>query len=79
MDARQSGSGCGEGDEAGGGGFSRLQGRGAFGTPRPEVKWQFCINQKLRPARRQVPVAEKRRFVAEAGEVFESDSYGEVR
>ena len=40
----------------------------------PQVRWQLCINHKLRAAGRKAPAADRRRFVAEAAEIFRACS-----
>lgn len=38
------------------------------------VPWQLCINHKLRAARSHAPAGLKKRFMAEAREIFQADS-----
>ena len=40
----------------------------------PGVSWQLRINHKLRAARRKAPAGKKRKFTAEAQEIFKADS-----
>ena len=43
------------------------------------VPWQLCINHKLRAARRHAPAGMKKRFMAEAREIFEAESFEQAR
>ena len=40
----------------------------------PQVSWQLCINHKLRAAGRRAPAGKKRKFAAEAAEIFRAES-----
>jgi len=44
----------------------------------PQVRWQLCITHKLRAARRKAPRGKKRKFTAQAREIFEAGGKAEA-